>query len=264
MKIAVLGANGFVGSNLVRFFKEQNTVDAVVRTCLDLLDPIAVKLFLKKNHYDVIINAAATMTDNNLLTDTRNNLGLFMNFYNNSNLFGKFINLGSGAEFNRIQDINLAREPDIFTTLPADSYGFSQNIKARLCHDKSNFFTVRIFNCFGAGEQSTRIFPRLLCTNDELEIRDDRYFDYFSIQDLCNVVDHCAKNDWKIRDVNAVYAQKLKISEALDLFCKINNLNKNFCVKSNSIINYTGNSQNLESLQIPLNGLTEGFKSYLK
>ena len=119
MKIAVLGARGFVGSSLAAYFKHNHTVVPVTRQTLDLLDPVKVRKWLEHEKFDIVVNAATTMGNNNLLADTRNNLGLFMNFYNNSELFGKFINLSSGAELDRARDLLEAPEEDIFCPLLA-------------------------------------------------------------------------------------------------------------------------------------------------
>jgi GDP-L-fucose synthase len=262
MKIAVIGARGFVGSSLCHYLSLNNQVTAITRDTLDVLNPSEVNIFLKTNTYDVIINAAATMTDNSI-TDTRNNLGLFMNFHNCRSLFGKFINLGSGAEFDRTTNINSADPEDIFKVLPADSYGFGQNVKSRICQSTNNFYTIRIFNCFGHGEIATRLFPKYL-DSDQFTITNDRYFDYFSIQDLCLTVEHCIDNTWTIKDINAVYPDKYKISEVLGKFCTLNNLESKFIVNSTSPNNYTGNGNPLSSLLIKLNGLEHGLKNYVQ
>jgi nucleoside-diphosphate-sugar epimerase len=261
MKIAVLGANGFVGSNIAKHLVQKHDVTKVTRKTLDLLDPIAVREFLKDNSFDVIVNCAAVMTNDETLHDARNNLGMFMNFYNNSDLFGKFINTGSGAEFDRNTNIDEAVEARVFTRMPADSYGWGQNVKSRLCAEKPRFYTIRIFNCFGKGEPATRIFPRML-SQDNLEISNDRYFDYFSIQDLGIVVEHCIDHDWPIDDVNAVYMEKYKISEVIEKFCTLNQLQPNFKVVSTNFNNYTGSGISLKTLGIKLNGLEHGLLSY--
>jgi nucleoside-diphosphate-sugar epimerase len=263
MKIAVIGARGFVGSNVARHLSNSHTVVPVTRNTLDLLDPIAVKDFLKREMFDVVVNCAAVMTDNNSIHDARNNLGMFMNFYQNSNYFGKFINTGSGAEFDRTLDINSILESQLFSRMPKDSYGWGQNIKSRLCYDKKDFYTIRIFNCFGTGEPDTRIFPRLL-REGSLEISNDRYFDYFSIQDLNKVIDHCIEYTWSNKDVNAVYEQKYKISEVIDKFCKVNQLDPNFKVVSTNNNNYTGSGHLLSTMSINLDGLEKGLKEYIK
>lgn len=260
MKIAVIGANGFVGRNLVGYLSTKYQVTPVTRITVDLLNPVACFDYFKTQRFDVVINAAAVM---NNVNDTYNNLGLFMNTHNARTTFGKFINLGSGAEFDRTTDINQSHPEDIFKVLPADAYGFGQNIKSRICQTTENFYTIRIFNCFGTGEAATRIFPKYL-NSDQFNISNDRYFDYFSIQDLCKVVEHCANNTWTIKDVNAVYPDKYKISEVLGKFCTLQNLEPKFIVDSTSTNNYTGLSSPLESLSINLFGFEHGLTNYIK
>lgn len=258
MKIAVIGANGFVGSNLDKHLSKTYQVTPVIRTSVDLLNPVACFDYFKTHQFDVVINAAAVM---NNVNDTYNNLGLFMNIHNARTTFGKFINLGSGAEFDRTRNIDCASPHDIFKVLPADTYGFGQNVKSRICYETDNFYTIRIFNCFGQGEISTRLFPKYL-DSSTFSINNDRYFDYFSIQDLCTVVEHCVNNTWSIKDVNAVYSDKYKISEVLNKFCRLQNLEPKFTVDSTSLNNYTGDSDPLNSLGITVQGLLHGLKNY--
>ena len=262
MKIGIIGANGFVGSSLSTYLAQSHTITKITRSILNTLDPQSVKQFLQNNYFDVVINAAAAMADNNGLADTRNNLGLFMNFYSHRNLFCKFINLGSGAEFDRSTDINQAQPADIFSVLPTDSYGFGQNLKSRICVNTDNFYNIRIFNCFGLNEIPSRIFPRYLNMDDTFKITDDRYFDYFGIRDLCLVVNHCINNQWIYKDVNAVYDEKHKISKVLTKFCELNNLEKKFEIISTSDKNYTGCNQHLKNLNIKLNGLEYELQHY--
>lgn len=263
MKIAVLGANGFVGSRIAKHLDKTNKVVKVTRKTLDLLDSSKVKQYLDKEQFDTVINAAAVMTDNTALADTRNNLGIFMNFYNNRTLFNRFINLGSGAEFDRTQNIEQAKEQTIYDCLPQDSYGFGQNIKSRLAADTPGFYNLRIFNCFGKGEITTRIFPRLLENKqDTFDITDDRYFDYFSIQDLCTVVENFVVKTQVIFDVNCVYKEKYLISQVAQKFIDAHSLKSKLNIVSTSRNNYTGSSENLYSLDIPLQGLDQGIRNY--
>jgi len=262
MKVAVLGSNGFVGRDIVSYLKNHHNVVPVTRATVDLLDPYCVKEYLQTQKFDVIVNAAAVMTGEDSFADTRNNLGLFMNFYNNSELFGKFINLGSGAEFDRSTNIDCARESLIFDRMPKDSYGFGQNIKSRLSHTKKDFYTLRLFNCFGSNESSSRIFSKFISMQDQpaFEIQNDRYFDYFSIQDLCKVVDSFVTTDHLDTDVNCVYYDKHKISEVVEMFANIHGLKKNFTVVSTSENNYTGSGTALKALDLNLDGLTKGLE----
>ena len=262
MKIAVLGAKGFVGSSIAGHLLHNHHVTPVSRDTMDLLDPKQVVDFLRTNEFDVIINAAAVMNQPDTFYDTRNNLGIFMNFFNNAKFIKKFINLGSGAEFDRSRDINCASEMEIFDVLPQDSYAFGQNMKSRMCYNRYNFYTLRIFNCFGNGEIPTRIFPRIL-KNSSIEITNDRYFDYFSIQDFLKVVDHFVDTDPVFKDVNCVYQEKYKISQVAEKFCKLNNVKSEYIVLSESNNNYTGSGEKLAALEIPLDGLEKGLSEYV-
>jgi len=263
MKIAVLGSQGFVGSRLTEYLGKKHTVLPLSRVEVDLLNPKIIKSWLQQHRPDVVINSAATMSNNDSVYDTRNNFGLFMNFHSYRDLFGKFINLGSGAEFDRIRGIDRVSESDVFDFIPSDSYGFGQNMKSRVSAVTDNFYTIRIFNCFGAGEIATRIFPKALAGKEPMRVH-DRYFDYFSIQDLCTVVEDCIDRTWTVKDVNAVYMKKYKISQVLEMFCELNNLPKDFEIISTSNINYTGDGLKLNSLSIPLQGLEHGLANYIK
>ena len=264
MRIAVLGANGFVGSSIFNYFSKDNFVIPFKRSNINMLDPVQVANSLKVSNYDVVINCASRTSSVTSFSDVRNDLGLFMSFYNNSDLFGKFINISSGAEFDRDRDLFNVKEIELFDRLPSDSYGFSQNVKSRLCHEKNNFYNLRIFNCFGNGEIPTRIFPRYLARSGPLEITNDRYFDYFCIQDLCTVVKEFATNSQSVKDVNCVYKEKFKISQVLEKFCIANELPSEFNITSTSSTNYTGSGELLEGLNFNLIGLDQGLANYLK
>ena len=261
MKIAVIGARGFVGRNLVQHLSRNHEVHAVARDTVNLLDPSASCDYFELHQFDCVVNAAAVMTNETLLHDTYNNLGLFMNLYNNRTLFGKLINLASGAEFDRRQNINNVNEDTVVNSMPVDSYGFGQNVKSRISHNTDNFYTLRIFNCFGTGELATRLFPGILAAKDTVKITNDRYFDYFSIQDLCQVVENFSINTYAVKDVNCVYQEKLLISQVAEKFISIKRLPLNVEIISTSSNNYTGNGDRLASLGFDLDGLDTAFQN---
>lgn len=266
MKIAITGADGFIGSNLRDFLTADHEVVPVTRKTLNLLDAVQVREFLKANKFDVVVNCAVSYSlDQTSLIDARNNLGIFMNFYNNSDLFGKFINPGSGAEFDMNQSIDHAPESLIFQRLPQHSYGFGHNIRSRLCSQKFKFYTLRIFGCFGPREKATRLLPRFLASGNEFTLDQDRYFDYISVQDLCSVVKSFVDNDHEVADVNCVYpGEKIKLSAFLEQFKTAHSIDKKIHIGSTSVNNYTGDGQKLNSLGIKLDGLELGLRNYFK
>jgi GDP-L-fucose synthase len=262
MKIAVLGSNGFIGNHLIKFLSKKFDVIPITRESLDLYNYIDVKHFLSKNYFDYILNTAVSYTSDQLLSDTKNNLSIFMNFYNNSSKFGKFVHYGSGAEFDRTTNIENARETDIFVKLPEDSYGYGHNIMSRLCYEKDNFMTLRIFGCFGANEKHTRLIPKLLSNNDVFKLSNDRFFDYISIQDLCIITEFVIKNDLDIIDINCVYSEKNKLSHFLKTFVSIHGIKNQIIIDSESEFNYTGDSFRIDKLNINLLGLNFGIQNY--
>ena len=261
MKLGIVGSNGFVGSNLLRYFSNIYNTVGITRNTVDILDCNSLRQYLSKEKFDCIIIAASTMQND--MSDINNNFGLMKNFLQNKDLFHKLINTGSGAELDRQRDLYLAPETDLFKVLPEDYYGLSQNLRSRLCVN-NNFYNLRIFNCFGFGEIKTRIFPKILESDKPFTIVDDRYFDYFSIHDLCVVVEHFLTNDPSITDVNCVYETKLLISEVVKKFNDIHNLQKEILVQNRSPRNYTGDYKNLASLNLNLQGLESGLKNYFK
>ena len=100
--ILVVGAGGFIGQHLLKYFRAQ--VIPIFKDTVDIFDLNSVKNFLKYNKCNTVINCVTyggkkpiISTD---LETVRKNLQIFNNFYSNRQYFNKYINIGSGAEFN--------------------------------------------------------------------------------------------------------------------------------------------------------------------
>ncbi|MBI2637992.1 NAD-dependent epimerase/dehydratase family protein [Candidatus Peregrinibacteria bacterium] len=70
-KIILLGDTGFVGRNIAQIFRENNVnfVGVSRKTNVDLRDPIATRLFFKKEKPDIIVNCAAHVGSLNYVTE---------------------------------------------------------------------------------------------------------------------------------------------------------------------------------------------------
>jgi GDP-L-fucose synthase len=255
MKIAVLGANGFIGQVICKHFESRGyEVHALTRSNIDLTDFTAVSNWLKTVQPDSVVNCATAMnTDvyDNVYKDIRNNVSIFLNFYNNSKYFNKFINVGSGAEFDRTKNIESALETDIMLSMPNDSYGFSKNIISRAVLEHDKFYTLRLFGCFHRSEPNFRLFKRV--ANGEAVSIIDKQFDYFSAQDFCTVLEHYVNNQAEHKDINCVYKEKLYLSQVLSKLRPV-------AIIGQDALNYTGNGDRLASLNLPLLGLEESIK----
>lgn len=271
MKIAILGSKGFIGSYLQsHFWSSKYKVIPVTRDTLDLLDYSQVQFWLLKNRPDVVINCAisggGTTVNEINFQDAQQNITVFFNFFNSAQSF-RYINIGSGAEFDKSMSINEASEFDIFYRLPKDSYGYSKNIISRAIRKRDNFYTLRLFGCFGSTEPAIRLFKKFL--SHRIDYINDRYFDYFSVWDFAKVVEYyCNASDVKlIKDINCVYPKKLLLSEILSKLNKVKNIDLPIYTDGTVYNSYTGSTLNLLRLcntkDFPvLDGLEKGLEVY--
>ena len=275
LKIAVLGAGGHLGSQIVRHLSPRHNVVSVTRDTVDLTNHHAVREWLKVGAFDVVVNCATTgnkqwSSGDQNYADAQNNLNVFMSFFlNYDNVFERFINIGSGAEFDLSKNIDLVNEYDIYHRSPVDSYGWSKNTIARLCGTKPNFYTMRLFGCFASGEPDFRVLPKILEAHkrgDTFKVHTDRYFDYISIEDFFVVLDHVIEKPRSYnRDLNCVYPEKMLLSDVLRRFVEVQGLDPGVLdIAQDRGFSYTGAGDRLKELRLPLSGLEQGLINYGK
>jgi nucleoside-diphosphate-sugar epimerase len=265
MKIMILGGSGFIGSHLINYLISIRHHIINVNRQIDVLKQDILYTYIKEQKPDVVINCLSFGGKENFTSDSisyaANNLELFTNILRSSKYFKKFINIASGSE---IIDSNYAKENWVWKDCPVNSsYAMSKNIIARICESIDHFYTLRLFGCFGLGEPSFRIFSKYrnsIRNNTKLELR-DKYFDNFFVEDFCTVVDHIIRYNPMIKDINCVYKDKLTISNQLDLMNSIHSWESNYEVTEFEK-NYTGNSDNLDNLNLELKGLEYGLRTY--
>lgn len=259
MKVMVIGAGGFVGSYIVPMLSKTHEVIPVYKNEIDVLDNPTVTTLLDLVRPDVVINCLTfggkTELHERNAANVGKNMALFYNFYTNKDKFNFFINLGSGIEKDLTQD---------------NAYAFSKRIISNLCYG-SKFLTLRIFGCFGKGEPEHRLLKQYNATKGEFKIKNDRVFDYFSVQDLYNVIEYSldkfGTSKWPTGNtIDCVYTNKITLSEFLGMYCDINNIEKRFVVESTSDNKYTGNPTTLRELEefggLKLYGIGHGLKVY--
>lgn len=257
MKVAVLGANGFLGKFLAsQLNKKGYIVYPVTRNELDLTNFLSVTNWLENIKPNAIVNCAISSNidiNSFVCNDVQNNLNIFLNFYTNSHNFDKFFNIGSGAELDRRYNIHTASELDIFTAQPKDSYGYSKNVISKLSTQNEKFYTLRLFGCFHISEPKFRLFNRV-ASGEKVKIT-DRQFDYFSAYDFFTVLDYLLNNDSLYKDFNCVYEDKLYLSQILN---KLNPVE----VVEKTTYNYTGLGKRLSDLNLKLLGLDKSIEAY--
>jgi len=265
-KVAVLGSNGVIGNFLSQRL-EGYQITSINRQILDLSNTYQVKDYFKNHYYDIVINCAANINSdfNAPISVATDNFVMFSNLYQARNNFGRYINFCSGAAFDRNRSIDNADEEVILTRKPNDPYGMSKNIISRICLYTENFYTIRIFGTFYYQENSKRLLPKIL--NKENIVIQDRYFDYFYLEDLLPLVNYLIKdNSPQFKDINAVYQNKLLLSEFVTGFCNIHSIDMSHITinstEINNMINYTGSAKRYSSLNLSAIGIENGMKKY--
>lgn len=262
MKILITGANGFIGNDLFNLLSNKYNVTGVFgRKDIDLTKFNHVEKLLDDN-YDIVIHCATagryeiTSINSQIFND---NLEMFLNFAFLKNKFKKFINIGSGAEFDLSTTIDNVSENQIFERYPTFSYGLSKNLISKQIYKLDNFYTLRIFGCLSTSLPPTTlmaVFINQISSNQKFKLVNDRYFDFFSMDDLCSVIEHYINEDNLKKDINLTYDNKLKISEVLTSYLIDKKLSLDLLeIESECQINYTGNNKSLNTMNIALSGL---------
>ena len=254
-KIVIIGASGFIGSHLNSFYKSIHKTIPVYKGDLNLLDFREVYTFLLATQPHVVINAYSaggkSRSQDVDLDIVSENLIVFDNFRRCKHLFNKYINIGSGAEFTTPGE---RHEGDILKSVPKTSYGLSKNLISRMCLHEPNFYTLRLFGCFGIGEPEFRLFTKFMMSKDTMFI-DDKYFDNISINDFIKIMNLYVNNSPPHKDINCVYSQKLLVSEQLNLLSEVTGHKRPLVIKRGQ--DYIGSSQRLMSLGLPFTTLQQ-------
>jgi len=271
MNILITGCNGFLGRELIPLFESDGyNVIATNRDNLDVMDPEQVASFLNDRDVDVVIHTAVKGGRRNQ-PDTHinmfKNITMFENLRKNCSKYKLMINFGSGAEFDRTQDISNMTEEQIHERYPKDYYGLSKSIIAKqIAEMYTNIINFRLFGCFGAKEDSDRMIKASILKaldGKPIEIRQDREMDFFYVKDLYKVVTHYIENLGKNlpKDLNLCYSRKYSLMDVANTIDRVGDNHIKITVNDKEkASSYTGCGKKLEALDLELIGLKKGIK----
>ena len=125
---------------------------------------------------------------------------MFHNFAKYSHLYKRMFWTGSGAEYDRSEDISCVKEDDILDhPIPRDQYGFEKYCIGRFIDQSENIYNLRLFGIFGPYEFAERrfissmILDAIHCTN--FCIRQNSRFDYLWIGDFLHIMNLFIRKD---------------------------------------------------------------------
>lgn len=240
-KILITGAGGFVGKNLKEQLEEHYQILAPDKWELDLCDTDAVRVYLEKHNFDVVIHAANYGTVDTSRPDPYKilNYGLRM-FYNLAKccgLYEKMLYFGSGAEFDVRHYVPYMSEEYFGTFVPEDAYGLYKYTIAQSLDLFPNIYDLRLFGICGKYEQYYRFLSSNICRALKklpLTLSQDAYFDYIFIDDLVQVIFWFIENSPQYKHYNVCRGEHISLKALAEL------IRNKLCPESELIIRKEG------------------------
>jgi UDP-glucose 4-epimerase len=255
MKILMTGGSGYVATSLYQALKEKHAVISTNRTTLDLTNRLAVDKFFCGEYFDVVIHCAiqgGSRFKGSHEKTAYNNVIMFHNLLENKNHYGKFINIGSGAEFYE----------------HADPYGYSKKIINSIVQEIESFYTLRIFGVFDENELTTRFIKsnvKKALNNDFMEIHQNKHMDFFYMKDFIKIVDYYLSNDNLKKEIDCVYDNKNTLFEIAHMIKKIGNFTSGIVFQDGGMAPpYIGTFENIglcfDGLEVGISNVIEKLK----
>jgi len=232
MNILVTGSDGFIGSNVIRLLSSDSNLKLFPgnRKSVNLYSQKSVESFIDKNEITDIVHCAIEGGHKNDKVEMfYNNLLMFENLKRQSHKIRTFINIASGAEYDRRHSLYDVSTYDLGNSIPEDYYGLSKYLISMRVREMIGGVNLRVFGCFGRGERPDRMISSSLknyINGKPIVIHQDRFMDFFYIDDLVYVINKFLYRDdseysYSEKDLNMSYDIKFKLSEVARI---INNL----------------------------------------
>jgi UDP-glucose 4-epimerase len=255
MNILITGGSGFIGRNLVEPLTKNHKVLAPTHKELELLDENAVKNYLKKHKFDIVIHGAVRPGHRNAKDPSNqlyNNLRMFFNIIRNSESFGKMIFLSSGAVYDASKILSKVQESDFDASVPIDEHGFSKYIIAKHIEKSDNIVELRIFGIFGKYEDyAIRFISNAICKTIfdlPITIKQNRKFDYLFVDDLIPVIDYFIENKGGHKAYNITPDKAVDLLSLAEKVRKVSGNNLPIMVGNTTMgIEYSGDNSRLKN-----------------
>lgn len=251
-KVLITGGTGFIGRNLNEYLKDFFTVHSPTRDEVDLLKSGDISDYLKEHKFDTVVHCATWDATRTSSKDTgrvlSNNLKMFFNLTRMSDLYGKLIYFGSGAEYNRRQIVSQAKESFLGAYLPEDDYGLSKYVMAKFAEKSQNIYDLVLFGVYGKYEDwRIRFISNMCCYalfDRSLTINQNAVFDYLYIDDLSKITKLFIENDYGSGRYNVCTGNPIELLDLAKIVLKVSKKNLKINVNKSGYANeYSGNNK---------------------
>ena len=239
------GPNGITGRLIKEYFSDKYILFTPGSRDLDLTNDSSVSAYFSENDINYVIHCATfrpTSVDKSHMVDEEleSNLRMFYSLASQSDKFEKMIYFGSGAEYDKSQEIINISEEDIGRSIPKNKYGLAKYIMNDYARKSSNIYNFRLFGTINKYERFTKNVISDLCVKAikglPVQLRQDCRFSFVDISDILPLLDFALSNDLNFHDYNIVMDKNYLLSDIAKL-----------------IIDYTGNNLELEIINSGLN-----------
>ena len=204
-KILVTGANGFIGSNLLKFLNRKKFLVTGLSNSrsnngsinsLSLLSRKKINQFFHEHDFDLVIHLGASLEELNSINTFKKNCQTTINLLNAcvDTKVKKFIYASSHLVYGLSHYLPIDENHPLN---PITNYAVSKLINENFCkllsqHDM-NFTVLRISSVFGIGQKENFVIPRLINScilGNELVVH--QYKNGFQVMDLVHIDDVCS------------------------------------------------------------------------
>ena len=261
-KVCILGSNSYIGRILLREmpkYFDENDIYYLSRTHIGdftNIDNMRNALRSIQSKEITVVNCAAsggkTTLGDFVKEDLWNNVKIHENIIELAPYYGDYINIATGAEFDISTPIVDVSDYEYKVILPRDSYGLSKNLIAKHIAYDDHGVNLRLFGCFDHSEPDFRLIKsclKMIDTNKELVVKNDRYVSVISGIDFANIVHQVIKKrTHNPSDLNCAYSSKMRMSEILYHVMRAYKSKVNFSIEpmDNGKFEYSCNSYLLE------------------
>ena len=230
MAILITGAEGFVGRNLVEYFKVRGeSILAPTQKELDLRSEGDVARYLRNHPVDRIVHCATTIRQGTTYPpDTCEfNLRMFFNLERHVGDSVKLINLGSGSEYSRPFWHRKIPEDFFDRHIPEDGHSYAKYLISKYIRDKDspNLISLRIFGIFGKYEDyrykfiSNTIVKHLLGL--PIIINQNAVYDYLYVEDFARLIEILMKKKTAQRIFNVTPTQSIELVRIAEIVTQV-------------------------------------------
>lgn len=249
------GPNGITGRLIKEYFSDKYILLTPGSRDLDLTNDASVSSFFLENDINYVIHCATfrpTSVDKSHMVDEEleSNLRMFYSLAAQSDKFEKMIYFGSGAEYDKSQEIVNITEEDFGRSIPKNKYGLAKYIMNDYARKSRNIYNFRLFGTINKYERFTKNVISNLCVKAikglPVQLRQDCRFSFVDIGDVLPLLDYALEHELRYHDYNIVMDDNYLLSDIAKIIIELSGTNQELKVKSSGLnLEYTASNRRL-------------------